>query len=83
MKRITELELAAFAANDWRPLGLGFGFALSAPPVVLPLVAWLGHLNVRECLVSYAIPQRPPIPLISALLLPGVPLVAIGVAKLV
>jgi hypothetical protein len=71
-----------FARNDLRPVGLGFGFALSAPLLVLPLAAWLANLDVRESLVSYAISQRMPVALIYTVLLLGVPLFAVSLNAL-
>jgi len=51
------------AKNDWRPCGLGIGFTLASPPLSLPAVALFARRSVQECLVSYAIYQRLPIPL--------------------
>ena len=48
-----------FSRNDWRPLGLGFGFALAAPLAILPIVALLRRQSVRECMVSWPWPLSP------------------------
>ncbi len=72
-----------YARNDWRPFGLGFGFALTAPLIVLPVVAALRKQNIKECLVSFAISQHMPIPVIYGLLLLGIPLLAASIVALV
>ena len=72
-------QWGGFPDNDWRPLGLGFGFALASPLAVLPLAALSQGRGVKECLVAYAISQGIPVPVIYGLLMLGVPLLAISV----
>ena len=64
-----------YASNDWRPLALGFGFAFSAPLVVLPLVASFRGGKASEAFTAYALAQKTP----PALLFP---LLALGIAAL-
>lgn len=75
-------SVAGFASNDWRPLGLGLGFALTAPLVAVPAVSWLTGRSVREGLVSYAISQRMPVVAIYGVLLLGIPLFFVSIGHL-
>lgn len=67
-------HVGGFAHNDWRPLGLGFGFAFVSPLAVLPIVAMLSRNSVRHCLVAYAVSKGMPVMIIYGLLVLGVPL---------
>lgn len=75
-------QVGGFAHNDWRPLALGFGFALTAPLLVLPIVALARRANVRYCMVAYAISQGMPVVIIFGLLVLGLPLFLAGLLYL-
>jgi hypothetical protein len=75
-------QSGVYRNNDWRPLGLGFGLALTGPLILLPIVAMLRRLSVKECLVAYAIDQRMPIPVICGVLIVGVPLLIISLVNI-
>ena len=62
-----------YARNDWRPLGLGFGFALTAPLLLLPLTAVFIGGRPAEAYAAYALSQRTPAKYLYSLLLLGVP----------
>lgn len=70
-----------FASNDWRPFALGFGFALSAPLAVLPLVALMRGGDAGEALVAYALAQKTPPLLLFPLLALGVPAFLLAIIK--
>ena len=67
-----------FASNDWRPVALGAGAALSAPLVVLPLVAIARRCAVAEAYIAFALNQRTPVAVLYPLLLLGIPLLAVA-----
>ncbi len=75
-------QWGGFARNDWRPIGLGFGLALTAPLIAVPAVSWIIGRSVSEGLVSYAVSQRMPIAVIYGLLLLGVPLLFVSIEHL-
>ena len=54
-------KLWGFATNDWRPLGLGLGFALAAPIIVLHLSALWSSQDSAEALGAYSLHQKLPI----------------------
>ena len=41
-------QWAGFSNNDWRPLGLGFGFAFTAPLLIVPAVSWLRGMKRKR-----------------------------------
>jgi hypothetical protein len=43
-------QSGTYPRNDWRPLGLGAGAALTAPLIVLPVVGMPRRQSVKECL---------------------------------
>jgi hypothetical protein len=71
-----------FPDNDWRGLGLGAGFAFTAPLVVLPLSALLTGRDPREALVAFAISQKTPMVALYLLLVSGAIMLAVSVASL-
>jgi hypothetical protein len=70
-----------FASNDLRPLALCFGFALSAPLVVLPLVAFARGARPSEAFVAYALAQKTPPFLLFPLLALGIPALLLAAFK--
>ena len=72
----------AYRSNDWRPIALGAGLALTAPLVVLPLVAWWRGGAAAEAYVAFALHQRTPMVVLYPLLASGIPLLAFAVARL-
>jgi hypothetical protein len=71
-----------YATNDWRPLGLGAGAALSLPLFVLPLAAWSRGCSAAEAYVAFALNQKTPLWVLYPLLLLGLPLFAFSIASL-
>ena len=59
-------RVIGFSDNDWRPLALGGGFALSAPLLVMVGSAILAGEDPRESVLAYAVSQKIPVPLINA-----------------
>ena len=55
---------------------------LTAPLIVLPIVATSLRKSVKECLVAYAIDQRMPASVIYGVLILGVPLVIFSLVSL-
>jgi hypothetical protein len=49
-----------FERNDWRPLGLGFGIASTAPLLWLCAYALLTGRRVKEIYVAYSISEQTP-----------------------
>ena len=72
----------AYASNDWRPMGLATGAALSLPLLLLPLVAWSRRCSAAEAYVAFALNQKMPLWVLYPLLLLGLPLFAWSVASL-
>jgi hypothetical protein len=74
---------AGFSRQDWRPLGLATGLALSAPLIVVSAVARLTGLSISEALTAYALVQRVPAPLLYSISTAGILLSILSVVKLV
>ncbi|MES2049845.1 MAG: hypothetical protein V4447_15695 [Pseudomonadota bacterium] len=72
-----------FPSNDWRPLGLGMGFAFCAPLAIVPSVAFIRRCSPTEAYVAYALSQKTPGFILYPLLFLGVPLLVISVIHLV
>ena len=79
---VAAYSLAGLSRHDWRPFGVGFGFALSSPLLVLPLVSVALGKSVRECMVAYAISQKQPPLFIYSLLILGLPLFLVSLTKI-
>ena len=62
-----------FASNDWRPFALCFGFAFTAPLLVLPLVAGVRGGKPSEAFIAYALAQKTPPAILFPLLALGIP----------
>jgi hypothetical protein len=61
-----------FPRNDWRPAGLGFGFACIAPVLFLYLSALNGgSRRIQEAFAAYAISQKTPPMLLYGILFLG------------
>ena len=71
-----------YVSNDWRPIALGTGISLTAPLVILPLVAWSRRCSAGEAYVAFALNQRMPVFVLYPLLVVGVALLAFAIAKL-
>ena len=54
-------RVSGFPDNDWRPLGIGFGFSFFAPLISVPLAALAMGQNAREALAAYALKQKMPL----------------------
>ncbi len=74
--------LGGYDKGDWRPIGIGFGFALASPLFVLPVVAMLGGCKPSEAYIAYSISQKVPPIILFTLLAAGIPLLAVSAAKL-
>ena len=70
-----------YSSNDWRPLALGFGFAFSAPLVVLPLAAALRGHKAAEAFTAYALAQKTPPFILFPLLALGIPALLLAAVK--
>jgi hypothetical protein len=70
-----------YASNDWRPFALGFGFAFSAPLLVLPLVAGVRGGKASEAFTAYALAQKTPPLILFPLLALGIPALLLAVIK--
>ena len=70
-----------FTSNNWRPLALGFGFALSAPLAVLPLVAACRGAKASEAFTAYALAQKTPPFILFPLLALGIPMLLFVAVK--
>jgi hypothetical protein len=66
-------KLEVFADNDWRGLGLAFGAACVLPALILILTSvHEGREAIREALVSYAVGQDTPPPLLNGIMAAGI-----------
>ena len=68
-------------SNDWRPLGVAVGLALSTPITVVPLVARLRGRSGQEAVAAYAIKQKMPLMLLYATSAVGLPLLVFSVFR--
>lgn len=75
-------QWGGYATNDWRPMGLGAGAALSSPLLVLPLAAWSRRCSAAEAYVAFALNQKVPLWVLYPLLLLALPLLAFSIASL-
>jgi hypothetical protein len=71
-----------YMSSDWRPIALGAGISLTAPLVILPLVAWSRRSSAGEAYIAFALSQRMPTFVLYPLLVVGVALLAVAIAKL-
>lgn len=72
-----------FADNDWRPLGIGFGFAFSAPLAGVLVAALATGRSAREALAAYSLSQRMPLLLMYAVSAMGVFALTTSIASLI
>jgi hypothetical protein len=61
-----------FERNDWRPLGLGFGVATTAPLLWLCAYAFLTGRRVKDVYVAYAMSERTPPVVLYGIMCAGV-----------
>lgn len=71
-----------YRSNDWRPIALGAGIALTAPLIILPLFAWSRRNSATEAYLAFALNQRMPVFVLYPLLVVGVALLAVAIVEL-
>jgi hypothetical protein len=76
-------RVIGFADNDWRPLALGGGFAISAPLLVMVGSAILSGKDPGESVLAYAVSQKIPAALLCAASLAGFAALLAATASLV
>jgi len=63
---LTTYRWGGFAGNDFRPLGIGFGVAFSAPTLTVYAAALWSGREAREALLAYSLAQKIPLTLLLA-----------------
>jgi hypothetical protein len=65
-------QLGYFPTNDWRALGLGFGFATTSPLIWLYVYSGISGRAAKDVYVAYSISQKTPTMVFYGIIVLGV-----------
>jgi uncharacterized protein YacL len=79
---IAMYQWMGFEKNDWRPLCLGFGVALTTPALALSLATFLRGREQHQAFIAYALSQGIPLKLLYLLTAAGFPILLVGLVAI-